>query len=68
MAVTNFDPNARVRVDTTMAGVGAAAWLGWLPHIAAALSVIWFAICIYESKTFQRFVARLRMRITGKNK
>lgn len=25
-----------------------ATWLGWLPHIAAALSIIWFGVLLYD--------------------
>lgn len=25
-----------------------ASWLGWLPHIAAALSIIWFLVLLYD--------------------
>lgn len=41
--------------------VGTIATLaGWLPHIAALLSVIWGAIRIYETKTVQGLLNRGR--------
>lgn len=31
----------------------AATFLGWLPHVATILSVVWMLIRIYETKTVQ---------------
>jgi hypothetical protein len=39
---------------TTIVGT----FLGWLPHIAAILSVVWMAIRIYETDTVQRLIGR----------
>lgn len=43
-------------------GVAISAWLaalmGWLPAIAAALSIVWTAIRIYETRTVQRWLGR----------
>lgn len=44
------------------AGVIVATMVGWLPSFAALLSVIWFLICIFESKTFQHWKRNLQMR------
>jgi hypothetical protein len=35
-------------VDLASLGGCIATLLGWLPHLAALLSVIWYAIRIYE--------------------
>ena len=35
-----------------------ATLLKWLPAIAAALSIVWTAIRIYETKTVQDWIAR----------
>ncbi len=35
---------------------------GWLPHIAAVLSIVWFFICIYESRTVQHWKSNYTMR------
>ncbi len=36
-------------------------WMNnWLPAIATLLTVIWFAIRIYETVTVQKFIRRLR--------
>lgn len=52
--------------ETTKHGIDAAAgaavvgtWLDYLPSIAAALSIIWFLIRIWESDTVKRMVERL---------
>lgn len=44
--------------DTASLGTTAAAFLGWLPHVAALLGVVWWAIRIYETKTVQRWLGR----------
>ena len=43
--------DAKPVVDAAAVGIAGAAWLAWLPHIAAGLSVIWFALRIWESET-----------------
>jgi len=35
-----------------------ATVVGWLPAIAAVLSIIWTAIRIYEAMTMQKLIAR----------
>ena len=35
-----------------------ATLMSWLPHIAAALSIIWMLIRIYETKTVQKVLKR----------
>lgn len=37
-----------------------ATLAGWLPHIAALLSVIWGVIRIYETRTVQGWLNRRR--------
>lgn len=39
--------------DGLSIGTVAATIAGWLPHIAAVLSIIWTLIRIYETKTVQ---------------
>lgn len=36
-------------LDTTSIGVMIAAFVGWLPNLAALLSVIWLILRIYET-------------------
>lgn len=35
-----------------------ATLVGWLPSIAAAVSIVWGLIRIYETKTVQRLLAK----------
>ncbi len=46
-------------VDYTAVGVAGMTWLEMLPHISAALAIIWFVIRIYESETVQKIVKKL---------
>jgi len=48
------------RIDVVAICAWIAAATGWLPSIAAALSIIWTAIRIYETKTVQQLITRLR--------
>jgi hypothetical protein len=41
--------------------------MGALPSIAAILSIAWSALRIYETKTIQRFIARIQEKDDGKN-
>lgn len=45
-------------VDTASIGAMIGAFVGWLPHISALLTVIWMALRIYETKTVQRLLGR----------
>lgn len=38
------------------------ALMGWMPAIAALAAVLWYVVQIYESKTVQRHVRRLRLK------
>jgi len=46
--------------DAAAVAVAGATWLDWLPDLAAALSVLWLAIRIYETRTVQGLVKRWR--------
>jgi hypothetical protein len=37
-----------------------ATLMGWLPHVAAALSIVWTGIRIYETDTVQKLLKRLK--------
>lgn len=41
--------------DTVSIGALLGTLAGWLPNIAATLTIIWTLIRIYETKTFARF-------------
>lgn len=43
-------------IDGVSVGVSVAALAGWLPTIAAILSLVYTAIRIYESRTVQRWL------------
>lgn len=44
--------------DLMSLGTILATLLGWLPHVAAVLSVIWTLIRIYETKTVQGWLKK----------
>lgn len=50
-----------VTVDVAAAGSIVASIAGYLPAIAALAAIIWYGVQIWESKTVQRHVRRLRM-------
>ena len=43
-------------IDVAAISTGFASLIGWLPAVAAALTVIWTLIRIYETRTVQRFL------------
>ncbi len=47
-------------------GIAGAAVLGtligWLPAVAAVFGILWYAVCIYESRTVQELLGRPRQR------
>ena len=47
-------------VDVAAVSVTGAALMEWLPPLAAALTVIWTAIRIYETKTVRHLCRRIR--------
>ena len=44
--------------DSLSLGAIVATFIGVLPHIATLLSVIWFALRIYESDTVQKALGK----------
>ena len=46
--------------DAGAAGISLGAIMGLLPHITAVLSLVWVAIRLYETKTIQSLIAKLR--------
>jgi hypothetical protein len=50
--------NAKVIGDAMSVAAVVGTLAGWLPAIAAALSIIWTAIRIYETKTVQRWLGK----------
>lgn len=56
--MTQIPEPAKLAVDTLSVGTIGATLLGWLPAAAAALTIVWTAIRIYETKTVQRLLKR----------
>ena len=54
--------------DAAATGIAVGSVLGWLPALAAVVSIVWFSIQIWESKTIQSFVQRWRERNARKDK
>ena len=54
-------------IDALMAGGVVASIVGWLPAIAALLSIIWFAIQIIEKLSGEKIHATI-MRLVNKVK
>jgi hypothetical protein len=47
-----------IAADVAAVGIAGAAWMQWLPAIAAAISIVWFLIQIWESKTVQEWARK----------
>lgn len=45
-------------VDGFSIGTLIGAFIGWLPSIAAVLSIIWTCLRIYETKTVQKWIRK----------
>ena len=45
-------------VDAVSLGTVAATLVGWLPHIAAIVSIVWGCLRIYETRTIQRLIGK----------
>lgn len=43
--------------DVLSISTAAAALIGWLPAVAAAFTIIWTGIRIYETKTVQKWLS-----------
>ncbi len=56
MAKVNLPEDQKTIVDAISIGVGVSSLLSWLPHIAAALTIIWTLIRIFETRTVQRLL------------
>lgn len=52
------DDAAKYVADGAAASVAAATVIGWLPAIAAVLTIIWTLIRIYESDTVQKLLGK----------
>jgi hypothetical protein len=45
-------------LDGLSIGTVVATFLGWLPHIAATLSIVWMVIRILETHTVRRLMGK----------
>lgn len=48
--------HAKTVIDVASVSAIVATLAGWLPAIAALLSIVWTAIRIYETKTMQEWL------------
>ena len=51
-------PEAKNGVDVAAVAGGIGSWMSVLPDIAAALSIIWIGLRIWESETVKRWTGR----------
>lgn len=51
---------AKQAIDVVSLGTAVATVAGWLPAVAAIFTIVWTGIRIYESRTVQHIVKRLR--------
>lgn len=51
---------AKQAIDAVSLGTAVATVAGWLPAVAAIFTIVWTGIRIYESRTVQHIVMRLR--------
>jgi hypothetical protein len=53
--------DSKTPIDLTAAGSTGAVWMGMLPEmltvIATGLTIVWFAIRIYETDTMQKLIS-----------
>ena len=50
---------AKTIVDGLAVGGGIATIAGWLPDVAALLTIVWLSIRIWESSTMQKIANRV---------
>ncbi len=56
--IQHISTGAKHTMDVLSIGTVAATILQWLPSIAAAVSIVWTLIRIYETATVQKLIAR----------
>ena len=47
----------KTAIDVGAAAVAGLSWAQVLPNLAAVLSIVWFLIRIYETKTVQKWLS-----------
>jgi hypothetical protein len=53
-----MNEHAKTFIDGAAMTTVVASFMAWLPPTAAALSIVWTAIRIYETRTFQGWIKR----------
>jgi len=53
-----MEQEAKTAIDTVAVSGGVATYLGWLPDVAALLTIVWLGIRIWESDTVQALVGK----------
>lgn len=56
--MADMSVGAKVAVDAVSVGTVAATLAGWLPSVAALLTIVWTAIRIFETRTVQQMLRR----------
>lgn len=56
--MSNLHEAEKAALDAVAIGAWIGALAGWLPAIAAALSIVWTVIRICETRTVQRWLRR----------
>lgn len=56
--VSEINEHTKHVIDWTSIGIVLGSLIQILPSIAAALSIVWTLIRIYETKTFQRWIGK----------
>lgn len=54
--LSRMTEDIKFTIDAASVGVVASTVMGWLPSIAAGLSIVWLCIRIWESATVQGWV------------
>lgn len=60
MTGVKMDIHAKYLADAVSAGAIIGTLIGFLPAVASVIAVVWYAIQIYESPTFQKFLKRFK--------
>lgn len=56
--MTPLTDGAKTAIDAASVGTVAATLAGWLPAVAALLTIVWTGIRIYETRTVQGWLGR----------
>lgn len=51
-------PETKIAIDTAAIGTGFGSWLALLPDVAAAFSIVWLGLRIWETDTVKKWTNR----------